>query len=186
MLDDYHDEDAPPPRRHLAFTAWLVCAAILLVPSLTVWFVRLWALAAQCAPGHEPCRGVAFGGGLRDLLALAWFVGSNTLLTFLLAFAAAIAALSCRRPLLAALTMLTFPLLSLLLPMFAVQSALYAGCKPNEAGVGDCTLWGAQMGTSFHQAAGALQQVYDIVAFDFALGIMVGVIGFLFFRPEKV
>lgn len=184
MSYDYHDEDEPPARsaHHYALGVWLTCATILVVPSLLVWFVRLWALAAGCAPGPELCHGATFGGGLRDTLNLAWFVGSNTFITFMISFIAAVASLICRKPLQAALTMLLFPILALLLPTLAVQSALYADCKPNEAGVGDCTLWGSQMGMSFHSAAMTTGPLYDLVPFNFALALMVGVIGFIFFR----
>lgn len=180
------EDDAPSPAepRHYAFLAWTVGAAILLVPSILVWFVRLVALSMQCAPGPELCRGLALGGGLRDTLNLAWFVGDDTTVTFLIAIAAAIAALIAMRPLLAALTLLLMPGLALMVPTMAVSSALYDGCKASETGVGSCILWGEQMGMSVHRAAMTTGPIYDIAPFSFSLALMVGVIGFLFFRPK--
>src|SRR5215469_5155710 len=136
-----------------AFCVWCLCAALLVGPSLLVWFVRLAALADKCGPGPDLCRGMSLGGGLRDTLALSWVIGSNTLLVLFIAFAAAIAALSKRRPLLAALTLLMMPIAAVALPTIAVIVSEYSGCQVNEDGIGDCTLWGAQMGMSFHEAA---------------------------------
>lgn len=182
-----YEDDAPAPQepRHYAFLIWTACACILLVPSLLVWFVRVVALALQCAPGADICRGLALGGGLRDTLNLAWFVGDNTTVTFLLAIVGAVAALIAMRPLLAALTLLLMPILALLVPTLAVLSALYDGCKASETGVGSCVLWGQQMGMSVHRAAMTTGPIYDIVPFSFSLALMIGVIGFLFFRPKR-
>jgi len=180
-------EDDAPPRaepRSYAFLIWGACAAILLVPSLLVWFVRVTALVLQCAPGADVCRGLALGGGLRDTLNLAWFVGDDPLVTFALAITAAVAALIAMRPLLAALTLLLMPILALLVPTLAVLSALYDGCKASETGVGSCVLWGEQMGMSVHRAAMTTGPIYDIVPYCFSLALMIGVIGFLFFRPK--
>ena len=73
-------------------------------------------------------------------------------------------------------------LAALVLPTLAVYTALYSGCEANEAGVGDCILWGARMGMSFHRAAMAPWIVYGVVPYSFTLALMVGAIGLLFFR----
>ena len=67
-------------RRHTARNIWVACIAILIGPAAMAWIVRLVALGAQCAPGPQLCRGMALGGGLRDALALAWAINSNSLL----------------------------------------------------------------------------------------------------------
>jgi hypothetical protein len=55
----------------------------------------------------------------------------------------------------------------------------------NEDGIGDCMLWGAKMGMSFHEAAVASSALYDTVPYSFALALMVGALGFVFFRPKE-
>lgn len=182
----YEDEDVAelPPKQSLALCAWFLCAALLIGPALLVWFVRATALALGCAPGPDVCRGMALGGGLRDALDLAWLISLNGLLSLAIALAAAVIALAMRRPLLAALSPLVLPLAALVLPAFAVFASTYSGCDVNEDGIGDCPLWGAHMGMTFHHAAQASQTLYDIVPYCFALALMVGFIGFLFFRPK--
>ncbi|HTQ15339.1 MAG TPA: hypothetical protein VMH86_15820 [Rhizomicrobium sp.] len=182
----HFDPPPPPPKRTGAIYILCACAAILLAPSFLAWFVRIAALGMQCAPGPDLCRGQSLGGGFRDALDLAWIVGSNPLVAVSIAFVGGVAALIARRPLSAGLSMLILPLAALLLPTVAVWSALYRDCRPNEAGVGDCTLWGAQMGMAFHEAARVPGMIYDIAPYSFALALMVGAIGFLFFRPEDV
>lgn len=175
----------PPPERHAALRAWTLIAAVLLGPSLLVWLVRGAALGLQCAPGPGLCRGLPLGGGLRDTLELAWLIGDDTTLLVLLGIAAAIAALFARRPLLAALSALVLPMASLVLPTMAVFVSTYDGCASNEAGVGSCTLWGAQMGMSFHRAAMAPWLLYDVVPYAFAAAIMLGLIGWIFCREKR-
>ena len=172
------DEEVPARvQRHTALNIWAACVAILLGPSLLVWIVRGVALGLHCAPGPELCHGMALGGGLRDALFLAWSVGTNTLILIALSLIAAVAALFARRPLIAALGLLLLPPLSLILPMAAVGSAMYPGCPVSEAGIGDCTLWGAQMGMSFHTAAAVQGLIYGFVPYTTALALMLGAIG---------
>ncbi|HEY1633109.1 MAG TPA: hypothetical protein VGF56_17470 [Rhizomicrobium sp.] len=182
----HHFEPPPPPPRHTG-AIYLLCAAatILLAPSALVWFVRLTAMAAQCAPGPDPCRGQSFGGGLRDALDLAWIIGASPLIAIGIAFVGSVAAMIARRPLSAGLSLLILPIAAVILPTLAVWSSMYEGCQANEAGVGDCTLWGAHMGMAFHTAARVPGMVYDIAPYSFALALMVGAIAFLFFRPEE-
>jgi hypothetical protein len=127
---------------------------------------------------------MTLGGGLRDTLALSWVVGSNTFLAFVIALVSAIAALSVRRPLMAAMGLLLLPIAAVVLPSLAVVLSTYDGCQVNEDGIGDCMLWGAKMGMSFHEAAVASTALYEAVPYSFALALMVGAIGFVFFRPK--
>src|ERR1700733_14874810 len=116
MYDDTDEADSPPLKHSLLLCVWGVCAAVLLGPSVLVWFVRGTALAMGCAPGPALCRGLELGGGLRDTLDLAWFIGENALFALAIGFAAAILALPLRRPLLAALSPLVLPLAALAFP----------------------------------------------------------------------
>lgn len=172
-------EDEVPARvkRHTALNIWAACVAILLGPSLLVWIVRAVALGAQCAPGPDPCHGMMLGGGLRDSLSLAWTIGANMTILITLSLTAAIACLVVRRPLMAALSLLLLPPLALILPMLAVYISMYPDCPVSEAGIGDCTLWGAQMGMSFHAAASVQGLIFGFVPFTFALALMLGAIG---------
>ncbi|HWU24812.1 MAG TPA: hypothetical protein VN154_00285, partial [Rhizomicrobium sp.] len=144
------------------------------------------ALAGGCEPGPDLCHGMSLGNGLRDTLALSWFIGANTFLALLIAFLGAVVALSKRRPLLAALGLLLMPIAAVALPTLAVFASKYSGCEVNEDGVGDCMLWGAKMGMSFHQAATASAALYDTVPYSVALALMVGALGLVFFRPKEV
>ena len=172
------DEEVPAAvKRHTALNIWAACVAILLGPSLLVWIVRGVALAAHCAPGPDICQGMALGGGLRDALFLAWSVSTDTTILISVALTAAVAALFARRPLIAALSLLLLPPLSLILPMAAVGASMYQGCPVSEAGIGDCTLWGAQMGMSFHIAASVQGLIYGFVPYTTALALMLGATG---------
>jgi hypothetical protein len=182
---NHFDPPPPPPKRTGAIYLLCAAAAILLAPSLLVWFVRATGMALQCAPGPAPCRGMALGGGLRDALDLAWIVGADPIIAIGIAFIGSVAAMTARRPLSAGLSMLILPIAAVILPTLAVWSSMFEGCQANEAGVGDCTLWGAQMGMAFHTAARVPGMIYDIAPYSFALALMVGAIAFLFFRPEE-
>jgi hypothetical protein len=78
---------------------------------------------------------MTLGGGLRDTLALSWVIGSNTFLAFVIALVAAVAALSARRPLMAAMGLLLFPIAAVVLPFLAVALTTYDGCQVNEDGI---------------------------------------------------
>jgi hypothetical protein len=149
-----------------------------------VFLVRLDALSMGCEPGPDFCRGMALGAGLRDALGFAWLIGSSPLASFAIACASAVLALRMRRPLVASLSVMILPLAVLVLPTLAVYTALYPGCQANEAAVGDCRLWGAQMGMSFHRAAMAPWIIYGAAPYCFALALMIGAVGLLFFRPR--
>jgi len=174
------EQPAHDPR--ISMRVWYLCAAVLLGPSLLVWTLRLLALALACAPGTPLCHGMSLGGGMRALLDIAWFVGDNTFVALMIGFAASIAALFARKPLLAGLSVLLLPMGALVLPKYAVALSTYKGCPVNDAGIGDCLLWGSHMGMSFHRAALVPGLVYGMFPYAFALAIMTGVIGFLFCR----
>jgi ABC-type microcin C transport system permease subunit YejB len=157
---------------------------LLLGPSLLVWIVRGVAYAAQCHPGPELCQGMMLGSGLRDTLALAWGVSTNTFFLIAVSIAATLAAFTARRPLLGTLSLLLLPILALVLPMFAVLTAHYNDCAVNNDGIGNCTLWGAQMGMSFHTAATVPDIIYGLMPFSFSLTLMLGLLGFFFARPR--
>jgi hypothetical protein len=172
--------------RPRALSAWWLCASLLVGPSVLVWLVRLAALGMGCAPGPDVCRKLAVGAGFHDALDLAWIIGSSSAVSLSIAFAAAIIALALRKPLMASLSLMIMPLAALVLPTLAVYTARYDGCAANEAGVGDCVLWGDRMGMSFHHAAMAPWIIYSIVPYSFTLALMIGAVGILFFRkpPE--
>jgi hypothetical protein len=154
-------------------------------PSLLVWLVRIAALTLRCAPGPALCHGMAIGGGLRDTLGLAWLAAWDTRLSLAVALVAAVAAYRLCRPLTAGLTVALLPLGALFLPALAVFSAAYPGCEPNEDGIGDCVLWGAQVGVDFHRASMMTAPLYAVAPYCISLGVMVAAIGLLFFRHRK-
>ncbi len=180
------EEEPAAVKRHTALNIWAACVAILLGPSLLVWIVRGVALAAQCAPGPELCHGMTLGGGLRDSLMLSWTIGANMTILIVLSLVASVACLFVRRPLLAALSLLLLPPLALILPMIAVYTSMYQGCPVSEAGIGDCMLWGAPMGMSFHAAAGVQGLIYGFVPYTSALALMLGAIGWFVTRPKPL
>ena len=171
--------------KHTAITIWAVCVALLLGPCALVWIVRGVAYAAQCQPGPELCRGMALGGGLRDALALAWSVSTTSFFLIAVSITATLAAFTARRPLLGTLSLLLLPILALVLPMVAVLTARYGDCAVNSDGIGNCTLWGAQMGMNFHTAASVPDIVYGLMPFTFALTLMLGLLGWFFARPRQ-
>ena len=185
-MERWDEYDEVPREKPYAMGAWSICALLLLGPSLLVWTVRLAALAGGCQPGPDLCHGMSLGNGLRDTLALSWFIGANTFLALLIAFIAAVAALSKRRPMLASVGLLLMPIAAVALPTLVVFVSKYAGCEINEDGVGDCVLWGAKMGMSFHEAAAASSALYDTVPYSVALALMVAALGLVFFRPKEV
>jgi hypothetical protein len=176
--------EQPVARHNPALVTWVACTIALLGPSLLVWAIRIVGYAESCAPGPDPCHGIVLGGGLRDALALAWVLPTNVFLLLLVAVAATIAGILARRPLLAATCLLILPIAALLLPMLAVSSARYDGCTIDESGIGDCVLWGANMGMSFHTAAQVPGLVYDFAPYSFSLALMLGLLGWFFSQPR--
>jgi hypothetical protein len=181
-----HRFDPPPPlpKRRRAIIVWAIAAAILIVPSLTVWIVRGAAFALSCAPGPDPCRHLPFGPVLHQMFGLSWLIASDSFLAVILGLVAAIAALIARRPLLACLSMLILPVAALVLPALAADVTRYPGCRANEIGSDGCTLWGRHMGTVFHHAATTPNLLYNFAPYVFALAVMIALVGFAFFRPK--
>lgn len=163
---------------------WALCVAVLIGPAMLVWFVRIVALAAGCAPGPALCRGLPIGAGLRDALNLSWAMSNNSLFLIGVSILATLLAFRAWRPLLGTLTLLVLPVLSMLLPLLAVLASRYADCPVSSDGIGSCQLWGAAMGVSFHNAAVARDTIYNVVPYTFALTVMLGVLGFCFARPK--
>lgn len=178
-------EDIRQSKKHTALTIWSVCVALLLGPSLLVWIVRGAAYAAQCDPGPQLCRGMSLGGGLHDALNLAWGVSTNPFFLIAVSITATLAAFTARHWLAGTLSLLLLPILALVLPMFAVASARYGDCAVNVDGIGNCTLWGAQMGMSFHTAASVYDILYGLAPFSFSLTLMLGLLGWFFARPRE-
>ncbi|HEY4125188.1 MAG TPA: hypothetical protein VGM36_11275 [Rhizomicrobium sp.] len=181
----HFDPPPPPPSRHREMWFWFIGVAILVVPGLLVMAVRGAAAGFKCVPGPQICHGLPIGDALKYALQFSWFIAMDTLFSIGVAFVASLAALKARRPLLAALTMLITPMLALVLPWLGVYTSLYPDCAPNEEGVGDCVLWGTHMGMSVHNAATAEQIVFGNVAYTFAIALMIGALGLLFFRPHN-
>ena len=171
-------------KQPVALIVWALCIAVLLGPAALVWIVRGVGFAAQCAPGPDPCRGIALGGGLRDALALAWGVGTDVLLMMVLALIAAVACFAARRPFAGAVSLVLLPILTPVLPMLAVYVTRYEGCEINPDGIGTCILWGVNMGRSFHTAATIPDMIYGFVPYSFALALMVILPGWFLGRPK--
>jgi hypothetical protein len=184
MHDDGDLQERRPGRR--ALRLWLFCTALLLVPALLVWAVRGAAYAFHCAPGPQVCNNTPLiGQALYQTLNAAWILPTNSLLLLILAFVAAIAAVFARRFLLGALTLIVVPILSLMLPMLAVMFSSYDGCSVNEGGIGDCLLWGTNMGMAFHRAANAGDLIYGFAPYTFSAALMLGLLGWFFTRPRE-
>lgn len=179
------EDPPPPPKKRLAIRVWLICAAILLVPSLIVWIVRGVGFGLHCVPGPGMCGNLPVGMALHQALKIAWFLPMQPFIAVALGFVAAIAAMLARRPLLATISMLLLPTASLALPTMAVYFSMYPDCPVSDTGIGNCALWGDHMGMAFHNAAIAPTSIDDFVPYVFALAVMIGIIAFAFFRPRS-
>ncbi|HVU19113.1 MAG TPA: hypothetical protein VHE09_00145 [Rhizomicrobium sp.] len=183
-LDEEFDDVRERQKAPVGLIVFVLCFTVLLGPSLLVWIIRAVALAGQCAPGPDLCRGMTLGGGLRDALLLAWGVGTDTLLVLVLSTIVAVACFTTRRILSGVLCLLLLPILPSLLPMLAVFVTKFDGCEISADGVGNCTLWGADMGRSFHIAAAVPDMIYGFVPYSFALALMISVVGWFLARPK--
>ncbi len=181
-FDDVPEREKPP----FGLIVVVLCLTVLLGPSLLVWIIRGVSLAAQCAPGPDLCRGMTLGGGFRDTLSLAWGVGTDTLLVLVLTTIVAVLCFAARRVVTGVLCLVLLPILPLLLPMLAVFISRFDNCEINPDGVGSCTLWGAEMGKSFHVAATVPDMIYGFVPYSFALALMIGIVGWFLARPRPV
>lgn len=162
---------------------WLAGLALLLVPALAAWVVRLIGFAFSCAPKSSGCLSSPFdgmmGAALKGTLDLAWMVSTNAAVMLGLAFIASFAAIVALRPLSAALTMFFAPLASLLLPKLLVNITAYNGCAVNADALGDCKVWGESMGKAFHNAAFASQLFYAYTPIMVAGALVVGLLGWI-------
>jgi hypothetical protein len=183
-LDGSFDEVRGRARSPVVLIVFILCLTVLLGPSLLVWVIRGVGFAAQCAPGPDLCKGMTLGGGLRDALSLSWGVGTDTLLVLVLTTIIAISCFAARRIVTGVLCLLLLPVLPSVLPMLAVFVSRFDGCEINADGVGDCTLWGAQMGRSFHMAAAVPDMIYGFVPYSFALALMIGLVGWFLARSK--
>jgi hypothetical protein len=127
---------------------------------------------------------MSLGGGVRDALSLAWGVGTDILLTLVLATIAAVARFTARHRLTGALSLVFLPILPALLPMLPVFVSRFDGCEINPDGIGTCALWVARMGKSFNTAATVPDMIYGMVPYSFALALMVSLIGWFLARPK--
>ncbi|GAA0548551.1 uncharacterized membrane protein YhaH (DUF805 family) [Rhizomicrobium palustre] len=183
------DDEAPiqssgaAPETH-KLIAWALCVAVLLGPAALVWFVRVVALIAGCAPGPGLCHGLPLGAGFRDALNFCWAISANPYIVIGLSIVAALLAFRIFRPMLGTLTLLMLPATALLLPLLAVFVSRYEDCPVSSDGIGSCQLWGASMGMAFHNAALARDMIYNILPYTFALTVMMGLLGFFFARPK--
>jgi hypothetical protein len=172
-----------PGARAVALGIWAFVLAILLAPAIVAWAIRAAAFAFSCAPSAVSCLRAPYaalmGATFKGLLDLAWMVGAMPPLTLGLASFAALAAVFAVRPVLAALTMLLAPLAALLLPIALVGQTTYTGCPVNEAGAGDCVLWGQNMGATFHMAATAPELISGYMPFAVAGGLVAGLLGWI-------
>ena len=182
--DQDFEDVATEQKTSAALMIFMICVGVLLGPSFLVWIIRGVGFAAQCAPGPDLCRGMTLGGGLRDALSLAWGISTDIVLLIVLATIAAVACFSARRPLAGTLCLLLLPLITPVLPMLAVLVSRYDGCEINADGIGNCTLWGAQMGMSFHTAASVPDIVFSLMPYTFSLTLMLGLLGWFFARPR--
>jgi hypothetical protein len=170
--------------KNSAMVVWGVCVTLLLGPALLAWVVRGGPAVMACAPGPGTCQDMTFGGGLRDTLALAWIIPTNTFLLITLSLTATMAAFCDRRPMLGTLSFFFLPLLSLALPTLVVYLSMYDGCEVNSDGVGNCMLWGARMGRSFHSAALGIDLIIALAPYLTALTVMLGILGWFFAHPR--
>ena len=162
---------------------WLIGLAVLLVPALAAWVVRLIGLALQCEPSAASCLGApldaVMGAALRTTLDISWLVSTTAPLTLGVAIFAALAAVVALRPVGAALTLLIAPLAALLLPTILVSFTKYEDCQVNVDGLGDCKVWGESMGMAFHTAASASQLIYTYTPIVVAGALVVGLFGWI-------
>lgn len=145
--------------------AWrrLLLGALLavLAPGMAALGTQGVARAAGCRPGgSERCApfGIDLGDALRVTLDLAWgFVSTAPLI--LLAIGVGLIAVrfgfSARwhRLLLGSALVLFMPLAALAFPLAAVVAGGHAGCVINEGGLGECVIYGVEMGFAYHAAA---------------------------------
>jgi hypothetical protein len=173
----------------VAMGIWFAGLAVMLVPAIVAWIVRVVGYAVHCEPSAPQCLGSPFdailGAILRGSLDLSWLVSTTVPFTLGITFLAALAAVVALRPVTAALTVLIAPLAAILLPTFIVGATTYDGCQINPDGLGDCKVWGEPMGMAFHTAATATQLLYTYTPIVAAGALVVGLFGWLVLWGSK-
>jgi hypothetical protein len=184
----FQDHFEPPqPRGNgvatVARHVWLFVVAALTLPVTAAWIVRGIFAVAGCEPAAAACMSdpanAILAAAFKATLDIAWLMGSMPELTLGLTTLATVAAIIGLRPIHAAVTVLVVPLAALLLPVWLVGSTAYPGCAVNEAQVGDCILWGAHMGDTFHNAAIAPSLIYTYTPFAVAGALVAGLLGWI-------
>lgn len=169
--------------RAIATRVWLFALALMLAPAIIGWIVRGVTMASGCVPAAQSCLREPYapllGSAFKGLLDFAWIIGASSPVTLGLACFAALAAVFAARPVAAALTMLFGPLLALLMPIALVGQTAYRGCAVNENGLGDCVLWGKNMGATFHMAATAQELIAGYMPFAVAGALVAGLLGWI-------
>lgn len=170
--------------KRIAMWTWLVCAFLLLGPSLIGWVVRLGA-SAMCTPGPEPCTAVPFGGIEQILLSAAWAMSNSGIVLLLISVIATLALFVQRKPMEGTISFFLLPIFALALPMLLVFVSKYDGCPINADRIGSCILWGNSMGVSFHTAATVQRRLYDLMPHLAGMTVMLGLLGWFFARPGR-
>ena len=169
--------------RVLACRIWWFGLAALLVPAAVAWIFRGVGYALHCAPQAATCIPAPFTGmlgfALKGTLDLAWFVGATPPMTLGLTVFTGLAAVVAAHPARAAGTMFAAPLMALLLPVGLVGVSTYEGCIVNENGLGNCVLWGANMGMTFHRAAIAPELIYSYTPLAVSGALVAGFLGWI-------
>jgi len=162
---------------------WLFVVCALLLPVTAAWLVRGGFALGGCEPAAAACFtdpiNMIMGNAFKATLNIAWMMGTTDIVTLGLTTLAAMAAIIGLRPVHSALTVLVVPLASLLLPVWLVGKTAYAGCKVSEGQVGDCVLWGTNMGDTFHMAATAPALIYTYTPFAVAGALVAGLLGWI-------
>lgn len=162
---------------------WAFIVAALVLPVLAAWLIRGGFAIAGCEPAAAAClddpANAIGSSALKATLDIAWLMGSTDIVTLGLTTLAAMAAIIGLRPIHAALTVLIVPLAALLLPVWLVGQTAYNGCAVSEGRVGDCILWGAHMGDTFHAAATAPALIYTYTPFAVAGALVAGLLGWI-------
>jgi len=182
---DHFAEEAPRGNGFANFARhlWLFVVAALTLPVAAAWLARGAFAALGCEPAAAQClsdpANAILIAAFKATLDIAWIMGTTPLLTLGLTTLATVAAIIGLRPVHAALTVLVVPLASLLLPVWLVGQTAYRGCAVSEAKIGDCVLWGAHMGETFHNAAIAPALIYTYTPFAVAGALVAGLLGWI-------
>lgn len=155
---------APMPagsRRRLWQIVFWLAVFLPLAPSLLLYLIGELAGSSGCmAAPADPCLAGPFSLGAALTQAIPFAAGMGTLIGFGVPLVLALAYLGLElgfkrlpvRLVLALLACLLLAFVPLVGPATAMEGLAHPGCRLNEGGVGDCTLFGV----AFGQAANAL------------------------------